>query len=544
MFSAGSLPPPRNTPIQPKSPPVPDGDDPSRMVRHPFEGDGALLAVTFHGNGTLTSRTRFVRTNAFTNERKFGRKLYVGMDGTRDGGGVGNEFPLPSLKHHLLPGLNKKRKNTSNTRPVFWGKKLLTLWEGGLPYKLDALALSTEGRSQLGGILKSVDPLGGKATMDAKGRKMLFYGNKQGDKKSEVTIYEFNEKFRLDSQYDVTFPSFALLSDFGVTEKYVVFVQPKVDVKGLQFMMSKEPGKTLTIDDKGDAVIHIVKRSPTAQMKTITLPASSTHSNVDLQIINSYETPDGDQIILDVIRSSIRPKNNPYKPLSWPWAQSLTEYSQTATPKSLWRYTISVKAGTVDTKCLYSERSISFATINSVSSASAHQFVYATIGAVTGGPGEDTSSPPQGIIKFNTADNSYDTWFPPSAAQFCGEPTFAPRSSSETSPGDNNDEDDGYVLSVMYDGESQSSDVLVFDAKSIGDGPISRVNLGVSLPHGHYGCFAAGEGANWSAEEITRRAKLADKMEKRGSMWNEVKSDFSGLGLRLDDFEEYFGDIM
>jgi hypothetical protein len=28
------------------------------------------------------------------------------------------------------------------------------------------------------------------------------------------------------------------------------------------------------------------------------------------------------------------------------------------------------------------------------------------------------------------------------------------------------------------------------------------------------------------------------------SMWNEVKSDFSGLGLRFDDMEEYFGDLM
>jgi hypothetical protein len=33
-------------------------------------------------------------------------------------------------------------------------------------------------------------------------------------------------------------------------------------------------------------------------------------------------------------------------------------------------------------------------------------------------------------------------------------------------------------------------------------------------------------------------------MESRGDMWNEVKSDFSGLGLRLDYFEVYFGDLL
>jgi len=58
------------------------------------------------------------------------------------------------------------------------------------------------------------------------------------------------------------------------------------------------------------------------------------------------------------------------------------------------------------------------------------------------------------------------------------------------------------------------------------------------------GCFAPADEANWTHEEIERQAKLADKMEKRGSMWNEVKSDFSGLGLRFDDMAEYFGELM
>ena len=75
-------------------------------------------------------------------------------------------------------------------------------------------------------------------------------------------------------------------------------------------------------------------------------------------------------------------------------------------------------------------------------------------------------------------------------------------------------------------------------------GPISRIPLGIAVPHGLHGVFASSEECNWSAEEIERRAKLSDKMESRGNMWNEVKSDFSGLGLRLDDFEDIFGDIL
>ena len=36
------------------------------------------------------------------------------------------------------------------------------MWEGGQPYKMDSLALSTEGRSQLGGVLKEFDSMGGR----------------------------------------------------------------------------------------------------------------------------------------------------------------------------------------------------------------------------------------------------------------------------------------------------------------------------------------------------------------------------------------------
>jgi carotenoid cleavage dioxygenase-like enzyme len=233
------------------------------MVKHPFEGDGAVLGVTFHGDGTATSRFRYVRTNAFTMERKKGQKLYTGMEPTREAScGVGNDFPVPLFRHHLQPGLNKKRKNTSNTRVIYWAKKLLTLWEGGLPYKLDSLALSTEGRSQLGGILKQVDPFSAKGAYDSVRDRMLFYSNRQDSGSSELIIYEFNSKFRLvkenEGKREVKLPGLALLSDFAVTDNYSIFVQPPVTVNGLQFMMSKEPTKALTLEKGASVSFEII----------------------------------------------------------------------------------------------------------------------------------------------------------------------------------------------------------------------------------------------------------------------------------------------
>ena len=84
----------------------------------------------------------------------------------------------------------------------------------------------------------------------------------------------------------------------------------------------------------------------------------------------------------------------------------------------------------------------------------------------------------------------------------------------------------------------------VLEAANINHGPITRIPFGISIPHGYYGCYTTDteQVIGRSADEIDRRVKLMDKMESRGNRWNEVKSDFSGLGLRFDDMEEYFGD--
>lgn len=148
-------------------------------------------------------------------------------------------------------------------------------------------------------------------------------------------------------------------------------------------------------------------------------------------------------------------------------------------------------------------------------------------------------APPQGITKFDLETGGRESWFP-EPYEFCGEPIYAPRDGGD----DADDEDGGYVFSVLFNGRDKKSDLIVLRANDIESGPIARVPIGVPIPHGYHGCFAPADESNWTHEEIERQAKLADKMEKRGSMWNEVKSDFSGLGLRFDDMAEYFGELM
>ena len=163
----------------------------------------------------------------------------------------------------------------------------------------------------------------------------MFYGNKQDSKASKLTVYEFNSKFRLvpeDGGKVVTeLPGFALLSDFAATENYSVFVQPPVAANGIQFMLSKEPGKTLTVED-GAALLHLIPRVGSGKrQKTLTIPFDGV-VEADLEFVNAFET-DG-KVIFDAIRSNgktVKATN----PVSYPWASSLDEFAQSTSKKCI-----------------------------------------------------------------------------------------------------------------------------------------------------------------------------------------------------------------
>jgi all-trans-8'-apo-beta-carotenal 15,15'-oxygenase len=206
--------------------------------------------------------------------------------------------------------------------------------------------------------------------------------------------------------------------------------------------------------------------------------------------------------------------------LNFSWTDSIANYRAGAGKKGLWRYTVDTKSQKVSKERLVAN-DVSFATINPTLSCQRHRYVYYTAGALA-----DASSPPQGIGRYDAETGTTTSWFP-EEFQYCGEPMYAPRVDED---GKMAAEDDGYILSVLFDGRSEQSELLIFSANQLDKGPITRIPLGFAIPHGLFGVFTADPDAAWSEDVINRRAKLADKIESRGSMWNEVKSDFAGLG--------------
>ena len=107
-----------------------------------------------------------------------------------------------------------------------------------------------------------------------------------------------------------------------------------------------------------------------------------------------------------------------------------------------------------------------------------YQYLY--LGAAHASQG---NAPLQAILKIDLSSGERQLW---SAAPegFVSEPVFVPRTSQESIC-----EDDGWLLSLVYDGSRHRSDVVILDARNLHKGPLARLHLKHHVPYGLHGTF-------------------------------------------------------
>ena len=52
-------------------------------------------------------------------------------------------------------------------------------------------------------------------------------------------------------------------------------------------------------------------------------------------------------------------------------------------------------------------------------------------------------------------------------------------------------EDDGWIMSYVYDAERNASDVVILDAQGFSDAPVATISLPVRVPFGFHGNWIA-----------------------------------------------------
>lgn len=226
-----------------------------QRIKHPFDADGMLVALTFDGAGQVHFRNRFVRTKGYVRETQAGKMLYPGQFSNprpiwagglevRAARRASRLAALPParaaatmllaarpLLTRLAAGGGAQPKNVANTNVLWWGGRLLALWEGGRPHLMDSLSLATSRESDLAGLLKPGDTFSAHPRRDVANNRLVNFAYMPNplSGKTQLTFYEFGPDFRPINKERprllASVPGFCLVHDFALTANYYVVTQ-------------------------------------------------------------------------------------------------------------------------------------------------------------------------------------------------------------------------------------------------------------------------------------------------------------------------------
>ncbi len=423
-------------------------------IHHPFDGDGMINAIAFQ-NGRAFYRNRYVRTEGYLKEREAGKICYRGVFGTqKPGGWLANAFDF-------------NLKNIANTHVIYWGGKLMALWEAAEPHRLDPNTLETLGLETLDGTLQPGDAFAAHPHIDPScaadgGDPCLVNFAVKAGPSTTITIYELNPAGRVVRQHAHSVPGFAFLHDMAITPNYCIFFQNPVRFNPIPFALGlrgaaqclkfdpKQPTKAILIPRWGDRPVKILE----------TAPCFVFHH------ANAWES--GDEVWVDSICYDSLPSVDP--------DADFRQVDFDAVPEGqLWRFRLNLADETVASQVLES-RCCEFPSLHPNRVGREYRYLYLGVARQLAG-----NAPLQGVAKLDLQTGDRQSW---SAAPrgFSGEPVFVPRLGGTS-------EDDGWVLSLIYDASSHRSDLCIFDAQNLNSGPVARLHLKHHIPYGLHGSF-------------------------------------------------------
>lgn len=422
-------------------------------LRHPFDGDGMISAISFQ-NGRVHYRNRFVRTEGYVQEREAGKMLYRGVFGTsKPGGFFNNVFDL-------------RLKNIANTNVIYWGGKLLALWEAAEPHRLDPATLETLGLDYLDGLLQPGDAFSAHPWVDSScemdgGEPCLVNFSIKTGLSSTITIFEFDPDGKLLRRHAHSIPGFCFIHDFAITPNYCIFFQNPVQFNPLPFLLGwRGAGECVQYQPKQPTrIIVIPRRAPYKDVKTF-----ETQVGFVFHHANAFELEG--KICIDSICYDSLPQVNPdvsYKEVDF----------EVLSPGQLWRFTLDPQDGTVRGQMLES-RCCEFPTLHPDMVGRTYRYLY--IGAAHNATG---NAPLQAILKIDwqTGDRQLHSFAPKG---YISEPVFVPRPNAQA-------EDDGWVLTLVYDSSHHRSDVVILDGRDLNQEPVATVHLKHHIPYGLHG---------------------------------------------------------
>ena len=425
-------------------------------IHHPFDGDGMISAIAFC-DGRAYFRNRFIRTSGYLQEQEAGKILHRGVFGTqKPGGWLANAFDF-------------KLKNIANTSVIYWGGKLLALWEAADPHRLDPRTLETLGSDSLDGVLAPGEAFAAHPRFDHSsdqdgGAPCLVNFSIKPGLSTTITIFELDTNAKVVRKHAHSVPGFAFIHDFAITPNYCIFFQNPIAFNPLPFVLGfRGPGECLKFQPHQPTRIIIIPRHTSEPVQTL-----ETQSGFVFHHANAFEQDAS--VFIDSICYEAFPEVKPESDFRQVDFDALK-------PGQLWRFQLNLNDKTVSRQ-LIEERCCEFPSIHPERMGRPYRYLYmGAAGAETG------NAPLQAILKLDLEAGKRQLW---SAAPrgFVGEPIFVSRPDSEL-------EDDGWVLALVYDAAHHRSDVVILDAQNVNQGPVARLHLKHHVPYGLHGSFTS-----------------------------------------------------
>ena len=479
-----------------------------QKIIHPFDADGMIAGVTVE-DGVATFRNRFVGTDGYKAEARARRILYRGAFGSKKEGGM------------FANAFNIKQKNVANTNVIYWAGRLLALWEGGLPHRMEPDSLRTLGKYTFKGLIPKSGNISAHPRIDSKTGRLVTFGTNQKFQPQEcvLTCYEFEggtDSIAPVKQREFSMPGLPFFHDFIVTDNYYIFNRAPTNFDPLPFILGqKGPAECIEYDPSRPAIIYMVPRDGGEVVEV------EVDAHFNFHYANGFEDSDGN-VNFDVVKCDDMQIGYTSGLTEHLW--EVVDYAKEVPYSKLVRYTFSKngKGGFDYTSRALSDTQLDFVSVDPAVSCAEHQFVY---GACGSDPTEST--PVQGLIKIDTKAGTETKWIG-EKHEYLGESIFVARPGREQGGA----EDDGYLLSLLFNGKEKKSEFVIFDAKDIAKGPISRQELPVKVPFGLHGNWVPE--LTFESDDILRRHKACKAVDAKN--WNTMTGGFSGLGITQDMF--------
>ena len=238
-----------------------------------------------------------------------------------------------------------------------------------------------------------------------------------------------------------------MMHDFAITERHVIFMDLPVVFDAERAMQGTMP--YAWSDDYGARLGIMPRGGDSAQVRWFEIePCYVFHP------LNAHA--EGDEVVLDVAR---------YPEI---WRDSPSDFRRAC----LHRFRVDLASGEVREEGL-DDRGIEFPRVDPRREGRAHRFGYAVSFDLL------TSQSASALVQYDLARGEAKTHeFGPGCAP--GEGVFVPASAEAS-------EDEGWVLSFVYDQARDGSALVVLDAASFDGPPVATVPLPQRVPFGFHG---------------------------------------------------------